>query len=105
METDPTDLVPRSAFNIKAVMKPRSFAAKPCPHPCSRRSPLRVTRVTCQVVMCYHLNGVLQQYDLLKTEDIPSVSGFEPAVVHDIAQNVCSFLRTNCAKEGHTYWL
>jgi hypothetical protein len=55
--------------------------------------------------MCYHLNGVLQQYDLLKTEDIPSVSGFEPAVVHDIAQNVCSFLRTNCAKEGHTYWL
>jgi len=55
--------------------------------------------------MCYHLNGVLQNYDLLKTEDIPAASGFEPAVVHDIAQNICSFLRANCAKEGHTYWL
>eukprot|EP00041_Stephanoeca_diplocostata_P031100 m.960648 g.960648 ORF g.960648 m.960648 type:complete len:1494 (-) comp23886_c3_seq22:2375-6856(-) len=58
-----------------------------------------------EVIMCYHLNGIVQQYELLQTDDLPASAGFAPDIVHDIAQNICSFLRTNCAHEGHTYWL
>lgn len=58
-----------------------------------------------EVIMCYHLNGIVQQYELLQTDELPASAGFAPDIVHDIAQNICSFLRTNCAHEGHTYWL
>jgi len=26
-------------------------------------------------------------------------------VIYDVAQNILSFLKANCTKEGHTYWL
>lgn len=44
---------------------------------------------------------------MIKTEDIPHLenSTFSTRVVKDIAQNVLSFLKSNCTKEGHTYWL
>ncbi|XP_029844303.2 erythroid differentiation-related factor 1 [Ixodes scapularis] len=60
-----------------------------------------------EVVMCYHLNGIVQKYELLKTEEIPHLkdSHFSPRVVKDIAQNILSFLKVNAAKSGHTYWL
>lgn len=60
-----------------------------------------------EVVMCYHLNGIVQKYELLKTEDIPRLkdSHFSPRVVKDIAQNILSFLKVNAARSGHTYWL
>lgn len=54
------------------------------------------------------LNGFhLQKYEMIKTEDIPHLenSTFSTRVVKDIAQNILSFLKSNCTKEGHTYWL
>lgn len=44
---------------------------------------------------------------MMKTEDIPHLdnSTFSTRVVKDIAQNILSFLKSNCTKEGHTYWL
>jgi len=30
---------------------------------------------------------------------------FPVQVIHDVAQNILSFLKANCTKEGHTYWL
>ena len=60
-----------------------------------------------EVVMCYHLDGIVQKYELLKTEDLPNIEGssFSPKIVKNIAQNILAFLKSNAAKEGHTYWL
>ncbi|TRY91789.1 hypothetical protein DNTS_021912 [Danionella cerebrum] len=60
-----------------------------------------------ELVMCFHVNGIVQKYEMLKTEDIPNLenSTFSTRVVKDIAQNILSFLKSNCTKEGHTYWL
>ncbi|KAL3280357.1 hypothetical protein HHI36_017846 [Cryptolaemus montrouzieri] len=60
-----------------------------------------------EVVMCYHLNGIVQKYELIKTEDIPRLdnSRFSPKVIRDVAQNILSFLKVNATKAGHTYWL
>ena len=60
-----------------------------------------------EVVMCYHLDGIVQKYELLKTEELPSIDGsnFSPKIVKNIAQNILAFLKSNAAKEGHTYWL
>jgi len=60
-----------------------------------------------EVVMCYHLNGIVQKYELIKTEDLPHLenSKFSPKVIRDIAQNILSFLKSNATKAGHTYWL
>ncbi len=60
-----------------------------------------------EVLMCYHLDGIVQNYELVKTEDLPDMEGckFSPGVVRDVAKNILSFLKTNAAREGHTYWL
>ncbi|KAL3863890.1 hypothetical protein ACJMK2_005617 [Sinanodonta woodiana] len=60
-----------------------------------------------ELAMCFHLNGFVKKYDVIKTEDIPNLpkSSFNPQVVVDIAKNILSFLKTNATKEGHTYWL
>ncbi|XP_037077935.1 erythroid differentiation-related factor 1-like [Pollicipes pollicipes] len=60
-----------------------------------------------EVLMCYHVDGVLKKYSLIKTEDLPHLpdSTFKPEVVHDVAENILSFLRANATKTGHTYWL
>lgn len=60
-----------------------------------------------EVVMCYHLNGIVQKYELVKTEDLPHLndSKFSPKVIRDVAQNILSFLKSNATKAGHTYWL
>ncbi|ELT97340.1 hypothetical protein CAPTEDRAFT_225050 [Capitella teleta] len=60
-----------------------------------------------ELAMCYHLDGIVQSYELIKTEDIPTMDqcNFSPQVVKDIAQNILSFLKSNATKEGHTYWL
>ena len=57
--------------------------------------------------MCYHLDGLVQKYELLKTEELPTLEGsnFSPKIVKNIAQNILAFLKSNAAKEGHTYWL
>ena len=60
-----------------------------------------------ELAMCYHLNGIVQSYELIKTEDIPNLDGskFSASVVKDVATNILSFLKSNATKEGHTYWL
>ncbi|KAK2586143.1 hypothetical protein KPH14_001413 [Odynerus spinipes] len=60
-----------------------------------------------EVVMCYHLHGIVQKYELIKTEDLPNLddSKFSPKVIRDVAQNILSFLKNNATKAGHTYWL
>ncbi|KAM4636444.1 erythroid differentiation-related factor 1 [Discoglossus pictus] len=60
-----------------------------------------------ELVMCFHVNGIVQKYEMMKTEEIPNLenSNFSTKVIKDIAQNILSFLKSNCTKEGHTYWL
>ena len=60
-----------------------------------------------ELVMCYHLHGFVQKYELIQTEEVPHLenSKFSPKVVRDVAQNILSFLRSNTTKAGHTYWL
>jgi len=60
-----------------------------------------------EVAMCYHLDGIVQYYDLYKTEELPNLEGssFSPKVIKDVAQNILSFMKSNCTREGHTYWL
>ena len=60
-----------------------------------------------EVVMCFHLDGIVQKYELIKTEDLPNLtnSEFSPTLVRDIARNILAFLKNNTTKEGHTYWL
>lgn len=60
-----------------------------------------------EVVMCYHLDGLVQNYEIIKTEDLPHLedSKFSPNVIRNVAQNILSFLKQNATKSGHTYWL
>lgn len=60
-----------------------------------------------EVVMCYHLDGLVQKYEIIKTEDLPFLenSKFQPNVIRNVAQNILSFLKQNATKSGHTYWL
>ena len=61
-----------------------------------------------EVLMCFHVDGIVQKYELYKTEDLPALSEdgkFSPGVIRDVAQNILSFLKMNATKEGHTYWL
>ncbi|XP_030767358.1 erythroid differentiation-related factor 1 [Sitophilus oryzae] len=60
-----------------------------------------------EVVMCYHINGIVQKYELIKTEDLPRLdnSKFSPKLIRDVAQSILSFLKSNATKAGHTYWL
>ena len=60
-----------------------------------------------ELAMCYHVDGIVQSYEIIKTEDIPYREGcqFPPTVVRDLATNLLSFLKANATKEGHTYWL
>ncbi|XP_058451022.1 erythroid differentiation-related factor 1 [Malaya genurostris] len=60
-----------------------------------------------EVVMCYHLDGIVQRYELIKTEDLPHLedSKFSPKVIRNVAQNILVFLKANATKAGHTYWL
>ncbi|XP_060526608.1 erythroid differentiation-related factor 1 [Cylas formicarius] len=60
-----------------------------------------------ELVMCYHLNGIVQKYELIKTEELPRLdnSRFSPKLIRDVAQSILSFLKSNATKAGHTYWL
>ncbi|XP_035783260.1 erythroid differentiation-related factor 1-like [Anopheles albimanus] len=60
-----------------------------------------------EVVMCYHLDGIVQRYELIKTEDLPRLenSAFSPQLIRNVAQNILAFLKANVTKAGHTYWL
>eukprot|EP00347_Sterkiella_histriomuscorum_P014356 403361184 len=74
-----------------------------------------------QSAICYHKNGIVQEYKLIKTEEIPenpekvnasqqqqnseSQSIFDPQVIKANGLNILNFLKSNCLKEGGTYWI
>jgi hypothetical protein len=60
-----------------------------------------------EVTMCYHSNCFVQKHELVMNEDLPSLndSTCSSKVITRVAQNVLSFLKSNTAEPGHTYWL
>ncbi|OWM65731.1 uncharacterized protein LOC116201997 [Punica granatum] len=66
-----------------------------------------------ELAICYHENGVVQGYELLKTEDIFLLKGisddgtpaFNPHVVQQNGLSVLRFLQENCKQDPGTYWL
>ncbi|CAL8069797.1 unnamed protein product [Calicophoron daubneyi] len=59
-----------------------------------------------EVAMCYHNEGiVMQEYEIYKTSDIPSIADFKEKHVYRTLQNLVMFLKRNATQEGHTYWL
>ncbi|GBG86068.1 hypothetical protein CBR_g40969 [Chara braunii] len=66
-----------------------------------------------ELAVCYHRKGVVQGYELLKTDDILLLKGltgdgrvsFHPHVVQKNASSVLQFLQENCTRDPGTYWL
>merc|ERR1711937_613945 len=34
-----------------------------------------------EVIMCFHIDGIVQNYEHIKTDDIPKIAGFNPEMV------------------------
>lgn len=66
-----------------------------------------------ELAICYHQNGVVQGYELLKTNDIFLLKGisedgtpaFNPQVVQQNGHSVLRFLQDNCKQDPGAYWL
>lgn len=66
-----------------------------------------------ELAICYHQDGVVQGYELLKTEDIFLLKGisedgtpaFHPHVVQQNGLMVLRFLQDNCKQDPGAYWL
>jgi len=60
-----------------------------------------------QIEFCYHINGIVQKYELVKTEELPYLndSTFSPKSISINMQNIISVLKSNARYNGHTYWL
>lgn len=66
-----------------------------------------------ELAICYHQNGVVQGYELLKTDDIFLLKGvsedgipaFHPYVVQQNGLSVLRFLQANCTQDPGAYWL
>lgn len=66
-----------------------------------------------ELAICYHQNGVVQGYELLKTNDIFLLKGisedgtpaFYPHVVQQNGLSVLRFLEENCKQDPGAYWL
>ncbi|KAJ4810857.1 Erythroid differentiation-related factor 1 [Rhynchospora pubera] len=66
-----------------------------------------------ELAICYHRNGVVQGYELLKTDDIfllkgvseDGVPAFLPQVVQQNGLAVLRFLQDNCKQDPGAYWL
>ncbi|KAK9162152.1 hypothetical protein Syun_003054 [Stephania yunnanensis] len=66
-----------------------------------------------ELAICYHRNGVVQGYELLKTDDIfllkgisaDGVPAFHPHVVQQNGLSVLRFLQNNCEQDPGVYWL
>ncbi|XP_057974865.1 uncharacterized protein LOC131162427 [Malania oleifera] len=66
-----------------------------------------------ELAICYHENGVVQGYELLKTDDIFLLKGisedgtpaFHPHVVQQNGLSVFRFLQENCKQDPGAYWL
>ncbi|KAG2593295.1 hypothetical protein PVAP13_5NG110352 [Panicum virgatum] len=66
-----------------------------------------------ELAICYHQNGVVQGYELLKNDDIFLLKGvsddgtpaFHPQVVQQNGLAVLRFLLANCKQDPGAYWL
>lgn len=66
-----------------------------------------------ELAICYHRNGVVQGYELLKTDDIFLLKGisedgdpaFHPQVVRQTGLSILRFLQKNCKKDPGAYWV
>lgn len=66
-----------------------------------------------ELAICYHQNGVIQGYELLKTDDIFLLKGisedgtpaFNPHVVQQNGLSVLRFLKQNCKQDPGAYWV
>ncbi|KAK3016717.1 hypothetical protein RJ639_007529 [Escallonia herrerae] len=66
-----------------------------------------------ELAICYHQDGVVQGYELLKTDDIFLSKGisedgtpaFHPHVVQQNGHSVMRFLHENCKQDPGAYWL
>ncbi|CAD5314556.1 unnamed protein product [Arabidopsis thaliana] len=66
-----------------------------------------------ELAICYHENGIVQGYELLKTDDIFILKGisedgtpaFHPHVVQQNGLAVLRFLQSNCKEDPGAYWL
>lgn len=66
-----------------------------------------------EMAICYHENGVVQGYELLKTDDIFLLKGisedgapaFHPYVVQQNGLSVLRFLQENCKQDPGAYWV
>lgn len=66
-----------------------------------------------ELAICYHQDGVVQGYELLKTDDIFLLKGisedgapaFHPNVVQQNGLSVLRFLEENCKQDPGAYWL
>lgn len=66
-----------------------------------------------ELAVCYHQDGVVQGYELLKTDDIFLLKGnsedgtpaFHPHVVQQNGLSVLKFLQENCKQDPGAYWL
>ncbi|XP_010530159.1 PREDICTED: uncharacterized protein LOC104806788 [Tarenaya hassleriana] len=66
-----------------------------------------------ELAICYHQDGVVQGYELLKTDDIFLLKGisedgtpaFHPHVVQQNGLAVLRFLQANCKQDPGAYWL
>ncbi|KAG9444202.1 hypothetical protein H6P81_015542 [Aristolochia fimbriata] len=66
-----------------------------------------------ELAICYHQNGVVQGYELIKTDDIFLLKGisddgtpaFHPQVVQQNGLSVLRFLQDNCKQDPGAYWL
>ncbi len=65
--------------------------------------------------ICCHKDGFVQGYKLMKTSELPTLSGampnsygarqFQPSAVMERGASILKFLHTNCDRDGATYWL
>nr|CAB3502849.1 unnamed protein product [Digitaria exilis] len=66
-----------------------------------------------ELAICYHQNGVVQGYELLKNDDIfllkvvsdDGTPAFHPQVVQQNGLAVLKFLQDNCKQDPGAYWL
>lgn len=66
-----------------------------------------------ELAICYHQEGVVQGYELLKTDDIFLLKGisedgtpaFHPNIVQQNGISVLRFLEENCKQDPGAYWL
>lgn len=58
-----------------------------------------------EVVMFFHDNDVISNFEKLPTSKIPEISDFDPEIIKSLTTNIVSYLRKNCTEQGHTYWM